>query len=350
MLRYSFVHAPINWQWSREGRVLIWVVSVRVSVSCALKRKEDWCYYSNAKHTSKGLYLPILTNERSSARMIGQAIAVPFLLFLFITINRHLWFIDIGAPGSTPNHQPFMELPDQENKFPDIIKKVRRGLAPLKQKALNDFHDVAEMITVKHKIQSWNLQTLVSWDRASYLVDSPFPPPRALAFRVDTQEIYYVNWHDIIPEEYDVPGLASLDSPPTSRRGGSISISIPEIAFSSIFSETGEFLLYLQECYLGRRISWLRSTWIYSFCVPHLPMFKHPPIPQWKEMLLRDQRKLVPRQKDLVRRVEAIPQDIGLKLLRETFCLTTRHGNWSSALSFRLSWHSKSLIFRVGIP
>lgn len=135
------------------------------------------------------------------------------------------------------------------------------------------------------------------------------------------------NWHDTIPKEYDVPGLASLDSPPTSRRGGSISIS-------SIFSETGKFLLYLQECYLGIRISWLRSTWIYSFCVPHLPMKKHPPIPQWKEMLLRDQRKLVPRKKDLVRRVEAIPQDIGFKLLRVTFCLTTRHGNWSSALSF----------------
>ncbi|KAK4372645.1 hypothetical protein RND71_008029 [Anisodus tanguticus] len=49
------------------------------------------------------------------------------------------------------------------------------------------------MITVKHKIQSWNLPTLVSWDRASYLVDSPFPPPRALAFRVDTQEIHYEN-------------------------------------------------------------------------------------------------------------------------------------------------------------
>lgn len=32
----------------------MWVVSVRVSVSCALKRKEDWCCYSNAKHTSKG--------------------------------------------------------------------------------------------------------------------------------------------------------------------------------------------------------------------------------------------------------------------------------------------------------
>lgn len=47
------------------------------------------------------------------------------------------------------------------------------------------------MITVKHKIQSWNLPTLVSWARASYLVDSPFPPPRALAFRVDTQEIHY---------------------------------------------------------------------------------------------------------------------------------------------------------------
>jgi hypothetical protein len=78
-----------------------------------------------------------------------------------------------------------MELPDQdqENKFPDIIKKVRRGKAPLKEKALKDFYDVAEMITVKHKIQSWNLPTL--WDRASYLVDSPFPPPRALAFRVD---------------------------------------------------------------------------------------------------------------------------------------------------------------------
>lgn len=88
-------------------------------------------------HPSKGLYLPILTNERSSARMIGQAIAVPFLLFLFHTINRHLWFIDIGASGSTPTHQPFMELPDQEKKFPELIKKVRRGKAPLKQKALN---------------------------------------------------------------------------------------------------------------------------------------------------------------------------------------------------------------------
>lgn len=193
MLRYSFVHAPINWQWSREGRVKItvWVVSVRVSVSCALKRKGATIAMPSIR--AKDSTYP---NERSSARMIGQAIAVPFLLFLFHTINRHLWFIDIGAPGSTPNHQPFMELPDQENKFPDIIKKVRRGLAPLKQKALNDFHDVAEMITVKHKIQSWNLPTLVSWDRASYLVDSPFPPPRALAFRVDTQEIDYVNWHD----------------------------------------------------------------------------------------------------------------------------------------------------------
>ena len=86
------------------------------------------------------------------------------------------------------------------------------------------------------------------------------------------------------PEEYDVPSLASLDSPPTPRRGGSI--SIPKIAFSSIFSETGEFLLTYQKCYLGGRISWLRSTWIYSFCVLYLPMFKHPPIPQWKEMLL----------------------------------------------------------------
>ena len=105
-------------------------------------------------------------------------------------------------------------------------------------------------------------------------------------------------------------------SPPTSRRGGSISISIPEIAFSFIFSETGEFPLYLQECYLGRRISWLRSTWIYSFCVPHPPMLKHAPIPQWKEMLLRDQkRKRVPRQKDLVCRVEAFPQDIAFLLL-----------------------------------
>ena len=69
---------------------------------------------------------PILTNERSSSRMIGQAIAVPFLLFLFHTINRHLCFIDIGARGSTPAHQPLMELADQEKKFPDIIKKVRR--------------------------------------------------------------------------------------------------------------------------------------------------------------------------------------------------------------------------------
>lgn len=70
--------------------ITVWVVSVRVSLLCALRRKEDRCYYSNAKHTSKGLYLPILTNERSSARMIGQAIAVLFLLFLFHTINRHL--------------------------------------------------------------------------------------------------------------------------------------------------------------------------------------------------------------------------------------------------------------------
>ena len=30
-------------------------------------------------------------------------------------------------------------------------------------------YDVGEMITVKHKIQRWNLPTLVSWDRASYL-------------------------------------------------------------------------------------------------------------------------------------------------------------------------------------
>ena len=70
--------------------ITVWVVSVRVSLSCALRRKEDWCYYSNAKQESKGLYLPILTNERSSARMIGQAIAVLFLLFLFHTIKRHL--------------------------------------------------------------------------------------------------------------------------------------------------------------------------------------------------------------------------------------------------------------------
>ena len=69
-------------------------------------KKEDWCYYSNAKHTSKGLYLPILTNERSSARMIGQAIAVPFLLFLFHTIKRNLLLINIGARGSTPTHRP----------------------------------------------------------------------------------------------------------------------------------------------------------------------------------------------------------------------------------------------------
>lgn len=76
------------------------------------------------------------------------------------------------------------------------------------------------MITVKHKIQSWNLPTLVSWDRASYLVDSPFPPPRALAFRVDTQEIHYENGHDTIPEEYDVPGLASLDPHPPPVEAG----------------------------------------------------------------------------------------------------------------------------------
>lgn len=154
MLRYSIVHAPINWQWSREGRVLITVrvVSVRVSVSCALKRKEDWCYYSNAKHTKKWLYLPILTNERSSARMIGQAIAVPFLLFL--TIKRDLWFIDIGASGSTLTPQPFTRPRDKIPRYHKVIKKVRRGKAPLKEKALKDFHDVAEMITVKQKLES----------------------------------------------------------------------------------------------------------------------------------------------------------------------------------------------------
>lgn len=37
----------------------------------------------------------------------------------------------------------------------------------------------------------------------------------------------------------------------------------------------------LQECYLGRIISLLRSTHIYYLCVPHLPMFKHPPFTSW---------------------------------------------------------------------
>lgn len=41
-----------------EGRVLItvWVVSVRVSVSCALKRKEDWCYYSTSIRAKDSTY------------------------------------------------------------------------------------------------------------------------------------------------------------------------------------------------------------------------------------------------------------------------------------------------------
>lgn len=78
---------------------------------------------------------PILTNERSSSRMIGQAIAVPFLLFLFHTINRHLCFIDIGARGSTPAHQPLMELADQE-KNSRYNKESKKGSKPLKQKAL----------------------------------------------------------------------------------------------------------------------------------------------------------------------------------------------------------------------
>lgn len=87
MLRYSFVHAPINWQWSREGRVLItvWVVSIRVSVSCALKRKEDWCDYSNAKHTSKGLYLPhtdewkkLIADDRTSDSGSILALPIPY--------------------------------------------------------------------------------------------------------------------------------------------------------------------------------------------------------------------------------------------------------------------------------
>lgn len=55
---------------------------------------------------SKGLYLPVLTNERSSARIIGQAIVVPFLLFLFHTIKIHFRLIGIGARGSTPPHRP----------------------------------------------------------------------------------------------------------------------------------------------------------------------------------------------------------------------------------------------------
>lgn len=54
------VHAPLqlrscaNQLTVKQRRNTVWVVSVRVSVSCALKRKEDWCHYSNAKHTSKG--------------------------------------------------------------------------------------------------------------------------------------------------------------------------------------------------------------------------------------------------------------------------------------------------------
>lgn len=80
---------------------------------------------------------PILTNERSSSRMIGQAIAVPFLLFLFHTINRHLWFIDIGARGSTPTPQPFLYgVSGPRERIPRYNKESKKGSKPLKQKAL----------------------------------------------------------------------------------------------------------------------------------------------------------------------------------------------------------------------
>lgn len=62
----------------------------------------------------------------------------------------------------------------------------------MKEKEQNNFHNVAKTRQAQ-KIQNWNLPTLVSWDRASYLVDSPFPLSRALAFRVDTLIIYYLN-------------------------------------------------------------------------------------------------------------------------------------------------------------
>lgn len=171
MLCYSFIHAPINWQWSREGRVLItvWVVPVRVSVSCALKGRKTGATIVQAYEQRT---LPTHTDEwkKWGADDRTQAIAVPFLLFLFHTISRHLWFIDIGARGSTPTHQPFMELPDQENKFPDIIKKVRRGKAPLKEKALlwrgrNDHRQAQDS-----KLES-SYSTLVSWDRALIYAD-----------------------------------------------------------------------------------------------------------------------------------------------------------------------------------
>ena len=191
ILLYSFLHAKINWQWSIKGRVFItlWVVSIRGSLSCALKRKEDWCYSSNAKHTSKGLYLPILTNERSSARMIGQTIALPFLLFLFHTIKRDLSFIDIGASGSTPTHQPFMELPDQEKKIHRYHKESKKGLWPIERES-------SKWLPWRGRNDHRQAQDSKFESLGQSILEFPFPLPRALAVRVDTKEIYYVNWHD----------------------------------------------------------------------------------------------------------------------------------------------------------
>uniref|UniRef100_A0A3Q7GS21 Uncharacterized protein n=1 Tax=Solanum lycopersicum TaxID=4081 RepID=A0A3Q7GS21_SOLLC len=97
-----------------------------------------------------------------------------FLLIGVIVTNErsssHLCFIDIGAKVSTPAHHPLMELAEPREKIPRYNKESKKGSKPLKQKALKN---------------------AMTWDRASYLVDSPFPPPRALAFRVDTQEFHY---------------------------------------------------------------------------------------------------------------------------------------------------------------
>ena len=93
--------------------ITVWIVSVRISVSCALKNKTGATIVMPRYEKSKGLYLPVLTNERSSARIIGQAIVVPFLLFLFHTIKIHFRLIGIGARGSTPPPTPLNKLARQ---------------------------------------------------------------------------------------------------------------------------------------------------------------------------------------------------------------------------------------------
>ena len=99
---YIYIYIAIAWLY-----IAGWYFWIRITASLNMRRMKEWG-----------------AGDRT------QAIAVPFLLFLFHTTSRHLWFIYFGARGSTANHRPVMELLDPDNKFPSIIKKVRRGKRP----------------------------------------------------------------------------------------------------------------------------------------------------------------------------------------------------------------------------